>query len=643
MIIRPGTCRLAPLPLRSRLPDSSNPLPTAAPAANWALLRRLLGLGWSYRWQCFLIILQQMLRVAMSLSGLGLVGLGIDALRHELDPAAAAPRWPFGFSPAPETPPLVGILLIAGGIVGLSLTQGIIRWCAELSSARLVERIVVQLRSDVYDKLQRLGFRFFNANETGSIINRVAGDVQSVRMFVDGVMVQMVVVALSLAVFLAYMLRIHVWLTIACLATTPLLWVVAVIFSRLVRPQYVANRTLADRMVLTLSENVQGVSVVKGFAREEAEAAKFHEASNRVRAQKHKIFWQLSLFQPVMAFLTNINLIVLLGYGGHLIILGQLRLGEGLFVFAGLLQQFANQVDQIVNITNRIQTSLTGAQRVFEVLDAPVEIQSPPEARPLPRARGAVTFEQVEFAYKPDQPVLQGIDFAVEPGACVALVGATGAGKSTLLSLIPRLYDASAGRVLIDGKDVRQYDLDDLRRNIGVVFQESFLFSNTVADNIAFGHPEATREQIEQAARIAAAHEFILDLPDGYETYVGEYGANLSGGQRQRLAIARALVLAPPILILDDATAAIDPQTEHEILLAMENAMRGRTTFVIAHRLSTLRRADLVIVLNEGRIEQIGSHEELMSREGHYRRAAMLQMAGTRTAPHFALGHGVPA
>ncbi len=605
--------------------------------SNWGLMGRMLALCWKYRLGCVQGVLLQMLRVGFSLGSLGLVGLGIDVLRHELDPAAAPPGWPLGFTPPAAWSPLSLLIAVAASILGLSLCHAVLRYASELTAARLVERIVVQLRSDVYDKLQRLSFRFFDANETGSIINRVAGDVQSVRMFVDGVMIQIVVVFLSLAVFLGYMLSIHVWLTIACLATTPLLWIVAVVFSRLVRPEYVVNRTLVDRMVLTLSENVQGVNVVKGFAREPEEIAKFEQSSSAVRTHKQKIFWRLSMFQPSMALLTNMNLVVLLSYGGYLITTGDLRLGEGLFVFAGLLQQFANQVETVTNIANRIQTSLTGAQRVFEVLDAPPEIESPADPLPLPRARGTVRFEHVGFAYKPGQPVLEDIHFQVAPGSCVAIVGATGSGKTTLLSLIPRLYDSTTGRILIDGVDVRDIHLDDLRRNIGIVFQESFLFSNTVAANIAFGHPQATRAQIEAAAKTAAAHEFILEMPDGYDTLIGEYGSGLSGGQRQRLAIARALLLSPPILILDDATAAIDPGTEHEIMQALENAMQGRTTFIIAHRLSTLRRADLVVVLDHGRIEQIGTHDQLMQQDGHYSRAALLQISGHRTTPRLAL------
>ena len=432
---------------------------------------------------------------------------------------------------------------------------------------------------------------------------------------------------LSLAVYLAYMLSIHPGLTLASLATTPLLWIAAVTFSRLVKPAYLHNRELSDRMILRLSENVQGQQVIKGFGRQQGEIEKFRAANDAVQNHKRSIFLKISLFQPGLGLLTQINLAVLLGYGGYLVVGGELRLGEGLFVFANLLSEFANQVGQITNIANTVQASLTGAQRVFDVLDTPLEVVSPPAPARIPSGRGSVRFEGVSFGYGPHARVLDEIDFAAEPGQCLAIVGATGAGKSTLLSLIPRFYDVSAGCVTIGGVDVRQLDLDDLRRRIGLVFQENFLFSNTIAANIAFGNPGAGRRQIEQAARIAAAHEFIHDLPDGYDTIVGEYGANLSGGQRQRLALARAILLDPAILILDDPTSAIDPQTEHEILAAMEAAMRGRTTFVVAHRLSTLRRADRILVLEGGRIVESGTHDELLARPGHYRQAARLQLA----------------
>jgi len=301
-------------------------------------------------------------------------------------------------------------------------------------------------------------------------------------------------------------------------------------------------------------------------------------------------------------------------------------LGEGLFVFANLLQQFANQVGQVTNIANSIQQSLVGAQRVFEVLDTPLEVCDPEQPARWGRARGAIRLEGVWFNYEQDKPVVQDVSFAVQPGQCVALVGATGSGKTTLLSLIPRFYDVAAGRLLIDGVDVRQWKLDDLRRNIGIVFQESFLFSNTAAANIAYGWPGAPTSSIEQAARAAAAHEFLDQLPQGYDTLIGEYGADLSGGQRQRLAIARALVLDPPILLLDDATTAVDAETEDEILGAVESAMRDRTTLVIAHRLSTVRRADRVIVIDEGRVVQQGTHAQLMRQPGHYRETVAMQL-----------------
>jgi ATP-binding cassette subfamily B protein len=318
-------------------------------------------------------------------------------------------------------------------------------------------------------------------------------------------------------------------------------------------------------------------------------------------------------------------MVVLLAYGGWLVTQDRLPLGTGLVVFAGLLTQFANQVASLTNITNSVQQSLSAARRVFEVLDAPVEIASP--AQPLANIRlaGAVEFDAVSFHYQPDAAVLQQLSFQVQPGQRVALLGQTGAGKTTLLSLIPRFYDPTAGRVLIDGHDLREFDVAALRRQVGIVFQETFLFSNTIAANIAFGRPDVTREDIERAARVACAHEFIEQLPQGYDTPLGEWGFNLSGGQRQRLAIARAVLLDPRILLLDDPAAAIDPETEQEILEALDRAMEGRTTFIVAHRLSTLRRADWVLVLDRGQLVQAGSPADLLQQPGYYREAALEQ------------------
>ncbi len=612
----------------------------AAPLSNGALVRRLLGLTWRYRLGCIKVLTIQLVLLSMGLAGLSLTGVGIDYIRHQVSPgqATVAPAkasgvnaWLHLSSLPHDWPPMKVIAFLAGLILVLALCRALLNYAYLISiNILLQQQLVVELRAVIYDKLQQLSFRFFDANSTGSIITRVTGDVQSVRMFLDQVLFQSVIMAVSLTVYVVYMASLSPKLTIACLATTPILALISLWFSRVIQPAYAQSRTLVEKLVQYLAESVQGISVTKGFGREAESRARFEAANNEVYRQQLGIFMRVSLFSPAVGVLTRINMIVLLLYGGKLVIDGEFPLGAGLIVFASLLEQFSGQVNNIAGVVNSVQQSLIGARRVFEVMDAPVEVKSAPDAMPCPKLKGAIRFERVAFSYSGIDPVLRDINLDVKPGQCVAILGATGAGKSVFMSLIPRFYDVTAGRLLVDGIDVRHLHLDDLRRNIGLVFQESFLFSNTVAANIAFGHPDATQAQVEKAARIAAAHDFIMALPKGYETVLGESGNTLSGGQRQRLAIARAVLLEPAILLLDDPTAAIDSETEHEIFEALDRAIAGRTTFIVAHRLSTLRRADFIIVMENGRIVQRGTHEELMRVTGPYRHVASLQLVDGR-------------
>ena len=580
--------------------------------SNWALLRRLIAIGFEYRRGCFEMVAMHLGLVTLSLSGLGLTGLGIDYIRSVIEPGTAIPKWPFGFQPPSHWSPMQVVIAIAAAVMLSGLLTAMLRYFAAIAAAKLTQRILIQLRSDVYAKLQRLNFHFYDSGESSSIINRAAGDVNSVRSFVDGVIIKVLSVLLTLIVYLVYMLRVHAPLTIVCLFTTPLLLFGAKRFSSIVQPAYRRASELGDAMVRTLVENLQGIHVVKGFAREREQIERFRDANDRIQDEKESIFRLLSTWQPVIGFLTQINMLILVGYGGWLVIHGEMALGSGLFVFANLLHEFANQVGQITGVANTIQTSLVGAQRVFEVLDSPIRIVSPPSAVALSRARGEIAFEHVSFGYTPETPVVKDVSFTIRPGECLAITGETGSGKSTLLSLIMRFYDAEQGTIRVDGHDVRSLEIDSLRRNIGLVFQEAFLFSHTVAANIAFGRPDASDEEIARAARIACADRFIEEMPERYDTLVGEHGANLSGGQRQRLSIARALLLDPPILLFDDATASVDPETEHEIREALDSAMQGRTSIVVSNRLSTLRRADRVLVIENGTVTAIGTHADLM-------------------------------
>lgn len=609
----------------SNFTNKKGPRVSTPPVSNWKLILRLLRFSWQFRSRSLQVIFTQLLILVLMLSSLGLTGLAIDFLSDTLNQTDHA-RWPLGFQPAEGTDPF-RVILIIGAVIGvIALIRALLEYWNQMSVSRLVHvDIVLKLRAQVYEKLQKLSFRFFDKTASGTMINRVTGDVQAVRMFIDQVLIQIFIMVISLMVYLVYMLQMHVGLTLVCLATTPLLWVISAYFSHRLRPAYLISREYLDDLILNFAEVIQGIQAVKGFNLEANRAADFKAKNQAILEQRQGIFWLVSTFSPIIGLLTNVNLVILLSYGGYLVVQGELPLGSGLVVFAGILQQFSGQIANIAGVADSVQQSLTGARRVFEILDSEVEVESPENPVRMDSYRGEITFDHLYFEYKPQNIILKDIHFTAKPGEVVAIAGATGSGKSALMSLIPRFYDPLDGAIRFDGHDLRSLSLDGIRRNIGIVFQENFLFSNTIANNIAFGHPDASRERIEKAARIACAHEFILRMDKGYDTILSESGSTLSGGQRQRLAIARAILLEPSILLLDDPTAAIDPETEHEILEAIERAIEGRTTFIVAHRLSTLKRADKVIVLDRGEIIQMGTHDELMAQHGLYRAAVDLQ------------------
>jgi ABC-type multidrug transport system fused ATPase/permease subunit len=607
--------------------ETSNHVPADDRYSTKELVRRLFALAWRFRKDCLLSLGLSVALLLLGLAGLQLLGEVIDVIRHALDPSLPPSSYLFGWHPPPEWSALQIVTALSLAIVAQALLRAVLTYAYNMVTARLTQgEIVPDLRAQVYAKLQRLSFSFFDVHGSNSIFNRVTGDVQNTRLFVDGVLLQGMNMALTLVAYAVFMWRIQPSLTLACLSVSIPLWGLAHFYSARLRPGYLLNRELTDQMVLLFSESVRGMQTVKGFAAEHHQVRRFEESNLQVSSQQRRIFWDLSIFTPGTQGLSQLSLVILFAYGGWLYVQGRIPLGGGLVVFAGLLQQFTGQVANISTIANSVQQSLAAARRVFEVLDTPIDVQSRPGAIVPARLTGRIVFEDVTFGYLTDKPVLSGVSFEAKPGQVIGIFGMTGSGKTALLGLLPRFYDPSHGRILADGQDLRDLDLDAYRRQTGIVYQESFLFSNTVAANIAFGHPYATMEQIERAARIASAHEFIRALPQGYDTVLGESGVDLSGGQRQRLALARALLLEPPVLILDDPTASVDARTENEIMLALREAMAGRTTFVVSSRLSLLRRADLILVLEDGRLTQSGTHDELAHRPGPYHETALLQM-----------------
>jgi ABC-type multidrug transport system fused ATPase/permease subunit len=466
------------------------------------------------------------------------------------------------------------------------------------------------MRNALYAHLLRLSWGFYDKNQTGQLMSRATNDLQQVRFFLGYGLIffgqhNLTVVAVTAIVFV-----IDWQLALIALAITPVLVAIAYLYSRASHPILKdVQQRMAD-MTTVAEENIVGVNVVKAFAQENREEQKFGRRSEAVFDQSIRANRQRALYVPLLSFLPLLAQAAALFEGGHRVVNGQLSLGS-FIAFNVYLLMLVMPLRMLGMWIGTSQRAVASGERIFQVLDQPEEIVDAPDARPLPAGDGHLRFEHVTFGYDPDRPVLHDVDLDVEAGRTVALIGHTGAGKTTLTALVPRFYDVQQGAVLLDGVDVRDLKVTELRRAMGIVSQDPFLFSASVRENIAFGVPAASEAEVERAARMAQAYEFITELPDGYDTVIGERGITLSGGQRQRIAIARAILTNPRVLVLDDATASVDATTEARIRLGLREAMKGRTTLIIAHRLSTISLADEIVVLEHGRVAARGTQDEL--------------------------------
>lgn len=512
-------------------------------------------------------------------------------------------------------------------LAGLTALLALLAYLREVSAAKLSMHTVFHIRADVYDGLQRVGLSFHDRTSTGELINRALSDLQSVRAFIQSAVLLTLEIVLIVGGYILVILSRSPLL--AGLALVPLpIWIAYVLrFSRRVQPAQEAVMEVGDKCISIITENLAGVHVVKAFATQQHEVEKYVRYTDVFFSRVMRRIRMFADFTPVIRGLSMASHLSLFLTAGILIAYGRLLPGD-ILLLGSAMGAILGRLQQVAAINDQYQNAIVSARRLHEVLSSAPNVPESPDARPLPPGNGAVRFDNVTFGYDPDRPVLHEISFETPGASMVAVVGPTGAGKSTLVNLISRLYDPQHGRVLLDGADLRTVRLSDVRTQVAVVFQETYLFSDTIEANIAYGRPRQNENDVEVASRLAQAHEFVAALPDSYATVLGERGASLSGGQRQRLAIARALATNPRLLILDDATAAVDSETEDLIYRGMRYAMHGRTTFVIAHRVSTVKRADVVLVIERGRLAQVGTHADLLARPGYYRDVAAAQLYG---------------
>ena len=505
-------------------------------------------------------------------------------------------------------------LLINAGVAILifALVRGLFAFLQTFTAERNSQSVAFDLRNELFAKIQNLSFSYHDRTQTGQLMVRATDDVEKVRLFIGQGLLMAVGALILLSGTLIILFTTNLRLTLVALPILPLALIMFLVFGAVSGPLFIKVQARLDRLNTILQENLAGIKVVKAFTREKSEQVKFKQAADSLMNQQITVSRLFSFLFPLIILVASVGQTIVLYYGGRQIFGSTLTLGEWQEFSLYLVYIFFPMAMLGMIITQMSQASAS-AGRIFEILDAESEVKDKPGAIVLPAVEGHVVFENVTFRYfASGEPVLKDIDFQVKAGQTVALLGATGSGKTTIINLLPRFYDPSQGYITIDGYDIREVTLDSLRSQIGIVLQESTLFAGTIAENIAFGRPDATLEEIQAVAKAAAAHEFVLAFPDGYDTPVGERGATLSGGQKQRIAIARALLMNPRILILDDSTSSVDLTTEAQIQEALDKLMKGRTSFVIAQRISTVMNADLILILDKGQLVAQGQHEDLL-------------------------------
>ena len=514
---------------------------------------------------------------------------------------------------------------LATVIVLFSLLRGIFSYGQRYLSESLSQRSAYDLREDFFMKLQGMSFGFFDREQTGDLMSRATQDVEAVRTFVSMGMVRGLSIFVTLGAVTTLMAVTNWRLTLVCMAFLPLILWRAVVMSRTLRPTWLKVQEETGAMTTVLQENLSGMKVVKSYGARAFEESKFNARAAAIARLTYSATRLFASQGSLMTFIFTAATGAILWYGGREVVADRLTAG-GLTSFIFYMGLLAMPVRMSGWLMNTLSRASSAGQRLYDILDAESPVTEKPDAVPLPRTAGHVAFENVAVSYDGAGSAVRNIDFQTHPGQLVALLGGPGSGKSTIAHVVPRFYDVTEGRITIDGHDIRDVTLMSLRENVGIVMQDVFVFAATIRDNIAYGLDDVDMEAVVESAKIAQLHDFIEGLPDGYDTWVGERGVTLSGGQRQRLAIARTILLDPPIIILDDSTSSVDMATEHRLQEALDEAIRGRTTFVIAHRLSTVRRADLILVLEDGEIVERGTHDELLVQDGFYRRIYDLQL-----------------